>query len=1295
MTTHASNRNRLTAAGRLAIALALLLTWAAAFALAPARAAESNLLVNPGFEQGGGTAPTGWTVDLWTPGGDASVMTATAVPGNAGAQAASIENKQANDAKWVQKVTVKPKTVYKLSGLVKAEGIGSAAKGANLSVMGVTETSVDVKDTKGEWVPLTLYGKTGSKQKELDVALRLGGYGSLNTGKAYFDELSLEELPDGAPKGAKVISFEPQKAQPAASSAGPAGPHPSAFPTLLYAAAFFVLYAIVYLFLVRQNKFERIPRFYMTQYTLAMLFGALLLRIIMASQSPGHQIDMPTFSAWAVQAAKNGLGGFYQEGMFADYPPGYVYVLYVLGKLSAGMSLAQGSAGMVLLMKLPAMLADIASAFLVYRIAAKRLAPGAAFGLSALYAFCPALLVNSALWGQIDSFFTLLLLAVILLILNKRIEWAAVLFALTVLIKPQGFIFTPVLLYALYATRSWRRITLAALYGAATFVVLVLPFAVHKKLFWIVDLYKTTLSSYPYASLNAFNLFALTGGNGIDQKIKLLFLPYSVWGTIFIVAAVALSALLYFGGKRQDAEGEAGRYFIVAASLIATVFVLGSKMHERYLFPLLLLLLFSYIFTRDRRMLKLFAGFGIVHFINVGYVYAYATYKVYWLDKMNGILMVTSLATVVLYIYFVYAAIDLLVRGRSLPVVDDEEDESPAAARKVQSGLPRAAAPLRAVTEPYPPWTRKDWTLLGILVALYTVIAMYHLGSLKSPETAWQPAKSGESFVVDLGAPQELERINSFGGIGEGKFNLEFSADKSNWADKVTVENTYTKVFYWNTQPAALTARYVRFTVETQGFTLNELSFYAKGNDKPLPIAAVDDAGVSPGLKGTVADLFDEQGESIRNPTYMNNTYFDEIYHARTAFEHLNNMKPYENTHPPLGKLLIAVGIWLFGMDPFGWRIVGTVFGIAMIPVIYAFGRRLFGKTEYAFIAAFLLTFDFMHFAQTRISTIDVYGVFFIMVMYYYMLRFYQTSFYDVPLKQALKPLALSGLFFGIGAASKWIVIYGGAGLALIFFLALYERYREYDGAKRFLARGGKHKTKESQTAVDDSRSIVETFPKLALKTIAWCVPFFIVIPLLIYSAAFIPYQTVPGEKKGIGQLIQYQKDMYDYHSKLVATHSFGSPWYDWPGMIKPLWFYGGQSTVPAGMTSTIVTMGNPAIWWLSFLAIPLAIIMAMRLKHKGMLVVLVAFFSQYVPWMLVTRLTFIYHFFAMVPFLVLSIVFLMKVFVDRKPSRKKWVYAYMALVFVLFVLFYPALSGMTVSKDYVDWLHWEPGWYF
>lgn len=73
----------------------------------------------------------------------------------------------------------------------------------------------------------------------------------------------------------------------------------------------------------------------------------------------------------------------------------------------------------------------------------------------------------------------------------------------------------------------------------------------------------------------------------------------------------------------------------------------------------------------------------------------------------------------------------------------------------------------------------------------------------------------------------------------------------------------------------------------------------------------------------SAAALCDEADTVPASSTYFNSSYFDEIYHARTAYEHLRGVYPYEVSHPPLGKELLALGIALFGMTPLGLALHG------------------------------------------------------------------------------------------------------------------------------------------------------------------------------------------------------------------------------------------------------------------------------------------------------------------------------------------------------------------------------------
>lgn len=1238
--------------------------------------AAGQLVAGGGFEDSDGNKSAQWTEDAWKQGPDNVRFTLSKEKAHSGKFSAKIENIQPNDSKWVQRVNVQPNKLYRLSGWVLAQQAGEAAKGANLSVLDILETSRDLKNTDGRWEKVELYGKTGPGQKELKIAARLGGYGSLNTGTAYFDDIALEEVSQ-APEGSAVISFAGKQQPGADVNQTHNGISGAVFPILFYALVFFALYGAVYRVLIRKDRLEHASAGAVRAITAVVLAGGLAARLLIAPVTPGYSSDMATFTAWAGTAASAGLSRFYAVSTFTDYPPGYVYVLYALGKLRSVFHLPLGSPGLLLLMKSPAMLADLVTGYVLLRLVKPMAGIGAAVALALLYVFNPAVLVDSAVWGQVDSFFTLFLLLSLLQLAKGRLERATILFALTLLIKPQALIFAPVYLFAFLRGRSWKRFAQSSLAGIGAFVLLVIPFSVHQHPLWIAKLYGKTLASYPYATLNAFNLFALAGGNWQPQGATLFLFSYQVWGTTFLVLSVGFAGYLFWR-KKGDRPGND---LLLALLLVTCVVLLGAKMHERYWFPAIALSAASFAYFKDRRLLQVFLGISVCQFINIAYVYAFSKVKIYQLPKTDGLLLLTSAVSLLLLAYLVKISYDLLIAGRSLPVPDAKAD--PVAVAKLLSNTDGNNGGFH----------KRDWLLMGGLTLVYAAVAIWNLGSAQDPRTLWQPAVSGESFYVDLGSVKSIERINSFGEIGEGKFKLEFAKDApADWRDPQTVDLNYTKVFAWNVLKVGEQARFVKFTVESSGFTLNELAFYEKDGKQPIPVSAVHGEGMTAPVRGAVDRLFDEPGKSVYHPTYKDGTYFDEIYHARTAYEHLHNMKPYENTHPPLGKLLISVGIMLFGMNPFGWRIVGTVVGIAMVPLMYVFGKRMFGKTHYAFMTSFLLAFDFMHFAQTRIATIDVYGVFFIILMYYFMYRYVSQSFYRVPLKRTLVPLFWSGLFFGIGAASKWIVVYGGGGLALLFFASLYERYREYEAAKQIQS-GAQGKALGEDPAI---AAAVRSFWPNTFKTLLWSVPFFLLIPGVIYSISFLPYMTVPGEHISLQHLIQYQKDMWDYHSKLTATHAFASPWWEWPFMHKPIWFYSGQSLLPQGKVSSIVSMGNPAVWWPGAVAAVAAAVLAWRRRDKGMAVVLAGFIFQYVPWMLVTRVTFIYHFFAMVPFLVICLVYVFKVLNEEYGLRIWFNFAYMGVVLLLFVMFYPILSGLVVDKWYVQtFLRWLPTWYF
>ncbi len=386
----------------------------------------------------------------------------------------------------------------------------------------------------------------------------------------------------------------------------------------------------------------------------------------------------------------------------------------------------------------------------------------------------------------------------------------------------------------------------------------------------------------------------------------------------------------------------------------------------------------------------------------------------------------------------------------------------------------------RGFSLPLHPMERRDALPLLLITVLYAFSAFFRLGSLSAPQSALDLGDNG-SVELELSEQVYLTKLMYFSNLGTGSYNLEVSADGETWytlwarkdeegdvtgyywadaegySPSYALPQKYNDLFKWlEIEPEnPQNVRYLRLTGKADKglLELGELALYSavgesrdplgRLNVSPAPLSARNGTDLT-GITVSGADaLFDEQDTVPAQSTWYNSAYFDEIYHARTALEHLEGVYPYEVSHPPLGKLIIGLGIRVFGMTPFGWRFMGTLFGVCMLPILYVFLKNLFGRTAVAACGTCLFAFDFMHLTQTRIATIDTYGVFFILLMYFFLYR-YLTLPAGTPFRRGALPLFLSGLFWGIGAASKWTVIYGAAGLAVLYFIGLHAKWRAW-----------------------------------------------------------------------------------------------------------------------------------------------------------------------------------------------------------------------------------------------------------
>ncbi len=574
------------------------------------------------------------------------------------------------------------------------------------------------------------------------------------------------------------------------------------------------------------------------------------------------------------------------------------------------------------------------------------------------------------------------------------------------------------------------------------------------------------------------------------------------------------------------------------------------------------------------------------------------------------------------------------------------------------------------------PMERKDLLPLLIILAVYAIVAFTNLGSTKDPQSFYTFEGDNDSVVIDLGEQKEISSIMYYSGLYPGDYDLYYSSNGSNWVrlrdanaqpdangdvNDAAMHQSYADLFKWqyaSIGDTSISTRFIRIVARTLPMELGELALY-------------DEHGRLVNVSGVDSVLLDEQNTIPDSPSWFNSMYFDEIYHGRTAYENIKNIYPYEITHPPLGKIIISLGIRIFGMTPFGYRFMGAFFGVLMLLPLYILLKNMFGKTKVAMCGTLLFAFEFMHFTQTRIATIDTYGVFFTLLSFLFMWR-WMTAPYTAKLRTTWLDLFLCGLSFGLGCACKWTVLYAGVGLAALWLLRAIMKYR---------AVGLGHYGRE------------------LLGTIGLSVLFFIVIPVIIYCLSYIPYGLALGYKMP-GMLTDgnYYKLIWDnqvymltYHNSVNQTHPYSSRWYQWLFDVRPILYYlqyNGETKSAFG------AFNSPLISWAGLAALVSSVFAFWKRRKPQAVLIWAGYLCQFLPWVIITRTTFAYHYFGCILFLTIAISFVFDELIERRSKNDKLVYAFTGLNTALFVLFYPVLSGVEASVQFcLNVLKWFPSW--
>jgi dolichyl-phosphate-mannose-protein mannosyltransferase len=421
--------------------------------------------------------------------------------------------------------------------------------------------------------------------------------------------------------------------------------------------------------------------------------------------------------------------------------------------------------------------------------------------------------------------------------------------------------------------------------------------------------------------------------------------------------------------------------------------------------------------------------------------------------------------------------------------------------------------------------------------------------------------------------------------------------------------------------------------------------------------------------------------------------------------------------HPPLGKLFIAAGEWMFGLTPFGWRFSAALIGSLAILLLARIARRMTRSTLLGCVAGLLLSLDGLEFVMSRTALLDIFLMFWVLAAFGCLVvdrdvhRARLAGWAERhPGAERAPRLGFrwwrlaGGICLGLALASKWDAIWSVvafAGLTMAWDMGALRAVGLRNHVRGALA--------------DDGR---------------WLPVSFVLTPLLVYLASWSGwFATSDGWDRNwaaqngdhtpvisaLASFVEYQKQILSFHLGLTTHHPYQSQPWDWLVINRPVAFMwqcpaGGVEgteklhTCASGNAQEVLAMGTPLIWWMSIVTLLVCLIWWLTRRDWRAGAVLLAVAASWLPWFWFAahdhRTEFYFYAVAFDPYLVLSITLCLGLIIGsarasagRRVAGSIFAGAYVLGVLVNFAYIYPILAGKVIP--YAAWLSrmWYHGW--
>lgn len=603
---------------------------------------EEQLVMHADFDKD----TNGFTTEAWNPGNGFTYLDNGGLE-NSGC--VMVSNFDANDARYRFDVEVEENSYYKISGWIKTADIeqtGNAA-GANISVLHNFETYEYVYGTT-DWTYVEFYGETADGQDTLPIALRVGFYSGENVGTAWFDDIKVHKVAD-IPENVECLNFKDTLSQSSDASEDEELPLDENFYEDMTKGAvilsFFVLLSFVIAFRYAR-AYDGIGRkvpltppcgepMSLGKALVAVFIIGIIIRIVLALTPLQCSGDVNIFKYWGDMSVSEGFTDTYitlKDSI--DYPPLYVYVLYAASWIK-DLFADSGYQDIIysLLIKMTPIIADCIIGLFIYKICNKKMRTEWKVFAVAAWLLNPVVIIDSAVWGQVDSVLALFVLLSVYYGYQKKFLWSGLWLGIGVMLKPQAIIVSPIIFFMLVKYFIQEKEELKKKFAGLGFTVMgfmagavipCIPFMfkmgmveteILGKSFdlpWIFSLFIGTANGYSYASVNSLNFWFLMGKNWITDSAEIWNITILTWGFLAIIAICLVIWILYILFKNKNYLP-----YLFAGLLYLFVTMFGPRMHERYFFPAVAFFAVAFVLSNNRIWLWMYTLLSVFGFLTI------------------------------------------------------------------------------------------------------------------------------------------------------------------------------------------------------------------------------------------------------------------------------------------------------------------------------------------------------------------------------------------------------------------------------------------------------------------------------------------------------------------------------------------------------------------------------------------------------------------------------------------------------------------------------------------------------